>query len=100
MSTVSNDTLIRAVFTATDEAKTRALAVLEGRDGSLGCPEDSGPLLLTMGEAAELLKISRATLWRCVKAGRLQKIELYPNAFRLKRVDVVALANGKAVRHG
>ena len=29
MKTASNDDLIRAVFTATDEAKTRALAVLE-----------------------------------------------------------------------
>ena len=31
MKPASNDDLIRAVFTATDEAKTRALAILEGR---------------------------------------------------------------------
>lgn len=97
MSTVSNDTLIRAVFTATDEAKTKALAILEGKEFSV---PDSGPLLLTMGEAAQLIPCSRATLFRIIRAGRLRKIELYPNAFRLKRADVIALANGKAVARG
>jgi len=92
-----NDDLIRAVFTADDKAKEKALAILEGRD----IPDaDSGPLLLSMGEAAEMLHVSRATLWRTIKAGRLPKVELYPGAFRLRRADVVALANGKAVRNG
>ena len=97
MKTVSNDDLIRAVFTATDEAKEQALAILEGRET---LDTASGPLLLTMGEAAGLLNVSRATLWRTIRAGRLQKVELYPGAFRLRRADVVALANGKLVRHG
>jgi hypothetical protein len=97
MQTVSNDQLIRAIFTATDESKTKALAVLEGRE-SLAA--ESGPLLLTMGEATKLIPCSRATLWRIVKAGRLEKVELYPGAFRLRRADVVALANGKAVFRG
>ncbi|MFA5902108.1 MAG: helix-turn-helix domain-containing protein [Hyphomicrobium sp.] len=97
MNKANNDDLIRAVFTATDEAKTKALAVLEGRDN----PDfTSGPLLCTMGEAASLLNTSRATLWRILKRGRLQKVELYPGAFRLRRADVVALANGKVVARG
>jgi len=100
MKTASNDDLIRAVFTATDEAKTRALAVLEGRDGSPSRPLDNGPLLLSMGEAAALLHVSRATLWRTIKAGRLPKVELYPGAFRLRRSDILAIVNGKAVRNG
>jgi excisionase family DNA binding protein len=100
MKTVSNDDLIRAVFTATDEAKTRALAILEGRDGSPSRPLDNGPLLLSMGEAAALLHVSRATLWRTIKAGRLPKVELYPGAFRLRRSDILAIVNGKAVRNG
>jgi len=94
MNKVNNDDLIRAVFSATDEAKTKALAVLEGRD----IPDPAfGPLLCTMGEAASLLNTSRATLWRVLKKGRLQKVELYPGAFRLRRADVIALANGKVV---
>jgi excisionase family DNA binding protein len=100
MKTVSNDDLIRAVFTATDEAKTKALAVLEGRDVSPSRPLDNGPLLLSMGEAAALLHVSRATLWRTIKAGRLPKVELYPGAFRLRRSDILAIVNGKSVRNG
>ncbi len=90
---VNNDDLIRAVFTATDEAKERALPILQGRDGSPSRPQDSSPLLLSMGEAASLLHISRATLWRTIKSGRLQKVELYPGAFRLRRADIIALVN-------
>jgi predicted DNA-binding transcriptional regulator AlpA len=97
MNKVNNDDLIRAIFTAPDEAKTKALAVLEGREL---LDADSGPLLLSMGETAALLHISRATLWRTIKAGRLEKVELYPGSFRLRRADVVALANGKVVARG
>ena len=97
MSKVNNDDLIRAVFTATDEAKTKALAILEGREI---LDTNSGPLLLSMGEAAGLLNVSRATLWRTIKAGRLPKVELYPGAFRLRRSDILAIVNGKAVRNG
>jgi excisionase family DNA binding protein len=53
-----------------------------------------------MGEAAALLHVSRATLWRTIKAGRLPKVELYPGAFRLRRSDILAIVNGKAVRNG
>jgi excisionase family DNA binding protein len=100
MKTASNDDLIRAVFTATDEAKIRALAILEGRATSPGDTQDNTPLLLTMGEAAALLHVSRCTLWRTLKAGRLERVELYPGSFRLRRADVIALANGKAVCRG
>ena len=98
MKTVINDDLIRAVFTATDEAKTRALAILQGREPpALSSVEGSasGPLLLSMGEAAALLHVSRATLWRTIKAGRLPKVELYPGAFRLRRSDILDLVNGR-----
>jgi excisionase family DNA binding protein len=89
-NTVSNDKIFQAVFTATDEAKERALEILEGREVSV---ENDDPLLLRMGEAAQLLNISRATLWRTIKAGRLEKVELYPGAFRLRRSDILALVN-------
>ena len=97
MNQISNEQIIQAVFTATDEAKQRALAILEGKElpGTM-----DGPLLMSMGESAELLHISRATLWRTIKAGRLTKVELYPGAYRLRKSDVIALANGKAVRNG
>ncbi|NOU36254.1 MAG: helix-turn-helix domain-containing protein [Kiritimatiellaceae bacterium] len=98
MKPANNDDLIRAVFTATDEAKASALAILEGRDGSPR-PLDNGPLLLSMGEAATFLHVSRATLWRTIKAGRLEKVELYPGAFRLRRSDIIALVGHRATCH-
>jgi excisionase family DNA binding protein len=95
MSKVCNDDLIRAIFTAPDEVKTRALAILEGRDGSPSRPLDNGPLLLSMGEAAGLLGVSRATLWRMLRAGRLTKVEIYSGAFRLRKADLLCLVRGK-----
>ena len=99
MSKVNNDDLIRAIFApiATEERKSRALLILQGEDIPLRIDE---PLLLTMGQSAELLNVSRATLWRTIKAGRLPKVELYPGAFRLRRSDILAIVNGKAVRNG
>ncbi|QHI68478.1 helix-turn-helix transcriptional regulator [Tichowtungia aerotolerans] len=95
--TVTDEQIIQAVFAATDEAKERALQILRGEE----LPADSNePLFLTMGEACELIPCSRATLWRIIKAGRLTKIEIYPNAFRLRRTDVLDLARGKAVSRG
>ena len=92
MKTVSNDDLIRAVFTATDEAKTTALAILEGREI---LDTDSGPLLLTMGQATKLLGVSRATLWRAIRAGSIEKVEIYSGAYRLRKADILALVNGR-----
>jgi predicted DNA-binding transcriptional regulator AlpA len=61
--------------------------------------ETTGPLLLGMTASAKLLGVSRATLWRMTKAGLLQKIELLPGSFRLRRVDLEAIAAGqKTVR--
>ena len=87
---VTNDRLIQAVFKATEEAKEQALPLLEGREK----PVPVDPALLQMGEAAELLNVSRATLWRMVRAGRLEKVELYPNAYRLRRSDITAIVSG------
>jgi predicted DNA-binding transcriptional regulator AlpA len=54
----------------------------------------SGPLLLGMTASAKLLGVSRATLWRMIKGGFLQKIEVLPGSFRLRRADVEAIAAG------
>ena len=92
-----NDQIIQAVFTATAEAKSRALAILEGRDESPSRPPDpiEGPLLMGMGESAKFLGVSRATLWRMIRDGRLTKVEIYHNAFRLRRADILDLVNAR-----
>jgi excisionase family DNA binding protein len=87
--TVSNDRLFQAVFAATNEAKERALEILEGKEP----PSEDDIALLRMGEAAQMLRVSRATLWRTIRAGRLERVELFPNSFRVRRRDVLALVN-------
>lgn len=52
----------------------------------------TGPILLGMGAAAMFLGVSRATLWRMIQAGRLQKVELLPGSFRVRRADLEAIA--------
>ncbi|QHI70491.1 helix-turn-helix domain-containing protein [Tichowtungia aerotolerans] len=94
---VTNDELIQAVFQAEPEQKSRALRILQGEGIPLRIDE---PLLLTMGEATRLLNTSRSTLWRILKAGRLEPVELYPGSRRLRYADVVALASGEEVSRG
>jgi hypothetical protein len=54
-----------------------------------------GPLLMGMTASANLLGVSRATLWRMTKGGVLQKIEVLPGSFRLRRSDLEAIAAGQ-----
>ena len=95
METVNNDEVIQAVFSATPESKSRALLILQGKEPIPDPAPATRPLLMGMTESAKLLGVSRATLWRMVKDGRLTKVEIYHNAFRLRREDILALVNGK-----
>jgi predicted DNA-binding transcriptional regulator AlpA len=54
-----------------------------------------GPLLLGMSASAKLLGVSRATLWRMTNLGLLQKVEILPGSFRLRRADLEAIAAGQ-----
>ena len=55
----------------------------------------SGPLLMGMSASAKLLGVSRATLWRMIKFGLLNKVEVLPGSFRLRRADLEAIAAGR-----
>ncbi len=44
-----------------------------------------------MGEATDLLGVSRATLWRMLEAGSLEKVELYAGSYRLRVSDILEL---------
>jgi predicted DNA-binding transcriptional regulator AlpA len=58
-------------------------------------PARQGPLLMGMSASAKFLGVSRATLWRMIKAGPLQKVEVLPGSFRLRRADLEAIAAGQ-----
>ena len=55
-------------------------------------PRPSGPLLFGMAAAAEFVGLSRSTLWRLIRAGKLTPIEILPGTFRLRRSDLEVLA--------
>lgn len=85
--------LMAAMLNAPEDRKAAALRVLKGDPG----PEedtvhDKGPLFLGMGAGAKLLGVSRATFWRIVSSGRIERVELYPSSYRVRRADVEALA--------
>lgn len=52
--------------------------------------------LLTTAEVAELAKISKVTVTRAVKAGRLTPLRTPGGHFRFRRSDVDALLTGEA----
>ncbi len=98
MAPVTNDHLIQAVFTAAPENKSRALLILQGKEPEPNPASEEAPLLMGMGEAAKFLGISRATLWRMIRDGRLEKVEIYRNAYRLRRSDILALVRRRSDR--
>jgi excisionase family DNA binding protein len=59
-----------------------------------------GPLLVGMGAGAKLLGVSRATLWRMIRAGRLEKVEVLPGSFRVRRADLEAIAECRLTNGG
>ena len=87
-----NDRLMR-FLQATPEQSECIDEILDGRMPS--APKAaSGPLLMGMGAGAKFLGVSRPTLWRMIKAGKLTKVEVLAGSFRLRRADLELLAAG------
>jgi hypothetical protein len=85
---------LKRLFTAPPEHLQAIDSILER-----GIPERpaaiSGPLLMGMSASAKMLGVSRVTLWRMIKGGLLQKIEILPGTFRISRADLEAIATGQ-----
>ncbi len=86
-----NERLLR-FLQATPEQQAEIDRILDGKGQAAATTMPAGPLLLGMCAAAKLLGVSRATLWRMVKGGRLSKVEVLPGSFRLRRADVEGIA--------
>ena len=67
-------------------------AALAGRLPGDDAPQDSGPLLMTMKDAADFLGVSRVTIWRMVKEQTLRPVEIRRGVFRIRRADLQELS--------
>ena len=85
---------LKRLFAASAEQTQAIDGILENRIPERP-PMTLGPLLLGMSAAAKLLGVSRVTLWRMIKGGRLEKIEILPGTFRIRRADLEAIAAGQ-----
>lgn len=79
---------------APPEAQEAIDRILEGRIPAKA-EAATGPLLCGMSPAAKYLGVSRATLWRMIKIGRIGRVEVLPNSFRVRRAELEALASGE-----
>ena len=75
MNTINPNERIFRFLQATPEQQAMIDRVLAG-EAPAPVKAATGPLLLGMGNAAKLLGVSRATLWRMIKAGRLARVEV------------------------
>jgi predicted DNA-binding transcriptional regulator AlpA len=84
---------LKRLFEASPEQLSAIDSILEGKIQNK-LPKTEAPLLMGMKASAKFLGVSRTTLWRLVGQGRLQKIEVLPGSFWLRRADLEAVANG------
>jgi excisionase family DNA binding protein len=89
----TNDQLLKFLH-APPDVQDRIDRILDGKAEEKYEATTNGPLLMGMSEGAEFLGISRGTLWRMIKAGRLGKVEILPGSFRVRRVDLEAIVAG------
>ncbi len=98
MTTQNNSSERMLKFLQADPEKQALIdQILDGKTPEKSEPP-TGPLLLGMSAAAKFAGVSRATLWRVCRAGRLKKVELFPGSFRIRRADLLALAAGEGGR--
>ena len=101
MNTTSR-TLLETVVT-TDQSLTAlersaVQKLLRGDIESMerGTLDPHAPLLLTQKAAAELLSVSRITIWRMAKDRVLHPVEVLPGSWRYPYPEIVAIARGEA----
>ena len=88
----STSEFLQALLAAPPERKDHALRILRGEVHPESSRPMHGPLLLGMGSAAQLLGVSRATLWRLIRGGKIDKVEVRSGSFRIRRSDIEAFA--------
>jgi excisionase family DNA binding protein len=96
---MNTDQRLKKLLDASPEQLGVIDGILEGRvQQEFRCA--AGPLLMGMSASAKFLGVSRATLWRMIKTGRLEKVEVLHGSFRLRRADLEGIAAGRRLCPG
>ena len=88
-----NDRLLK-ILQAPPETQAAIDALLEGRSQVQTAP--TGPLLYGMDAGAKFLGVSRSTLWRILKSGKITPVEIRPGSYKVRRADLEKIAAGVA----
>ena len=95
---VDLEELLLALLAANNDRRRRALRVLHGEtEIPVGPRDEDGVVLLRPGEAARYLGISRTTLWRLAREGRLERVEIRRGSYRFRKSELQRFAHGKRI---
>ena len=86
--------LIQALLTATPARRREVEAVLKGRSGGAAARQDADRRLMTISGAARLLGVGRNTIYRLIRAGRLETVRLN-GVSRVPMRSIDAMVDGK-----
>jgi len=84
-----NDRMLK-VLQAPPDVQARIDAILENRDEPT--PATTGPLLMGMDQGAKFLGVSRSSMWRILKSGRITPVEFRPGSYKVRRCDLEKIA--------
>lgn len=76
-----------AARAASPEAMAQAIPILRGTPPTL----PPGPMLVRPMQAVKLTGLSRSTLYRMARMGRLETVEVLPGCRRFRRADLAQL---------
>ncbi|MGI6391974.1 MAG: helix-turn-helix transcriptional regulator [Kiritimatiellia bacterium] len=95
MQTLTTEQRMTLLLAATPDTLRRVDRVLTG-EPTEGATEPTDRRLLTIAQTARALNVSRTTVWRLLRDGRLPFIELRKGSRRIPSEAITALVKGGA----
>ena len=87
------ESILQALLAAAPAQKEAALAALRGQAPARPAKaSEPGALLVGPAKAARILGLSRSTVWRMIRLGRLPLVEVLPGCRVIRRADLDRLA--------
>ena len=87
---MNKEQLIGRLLTATPSELKKIEAVFTGE----GATDPGDRRLLSIAQAARALNVSRTTIWRLLRDGRLPCVELRPGSRRIPSAAITAFVKG------